>query len=73
MSFAEKVVWVTGASSGIGEALAHDMLDGGAMLVLSGRNAPNLSSARRPRQLRRQDKHGYEALVAVVWQHSPHD
>ena len=43
MSFAEKVVWATGASSGIGEALARDMLDGGAMLVLSGRNADALA------------------------------
>ncbi len=43
MSFAEKVVWVTGASSGIGEALARDLLSGGAMVVLSGRNSDALA------------------------------
>ena len=33
--FAEKVVWITGASSGIGEALAYLFRSRGAKLVVS--------------------------------------
>jgi len=43
MSFADKVVWVTGASSGIGEALARELLSAGAWVVLSGRNLDALA------------------------------
>ncbi|MCP3728083.1 SDR family NAD(P)-dependent oxidoreductase [Paraburkholderia sp. CNPSo 3272] len=37
MAFEGKVVWVTGASSGIGEALSRQLLDRGAYVILSGR------------------------------------
>lgn len=37
MSFQDKVAWITGASSGIGEALAYALHDRGAKLILSSR------------------------------------
>lgn len=45
--FAGKVVWITGASSGIGEALAHAFAREGARLVLSSRRAGELERVRR--------------------------
>ena len=36
--FNEKVVWITGASSGIGLALAKELIQKGAKLAVSGRN-----------------------------------
>jgi short-subunit dehydrogenase len=42
MSFQGKVVWITGASAGIGEALARALARQGARLVLSARNEGEL-------------------------------
>jgi len=41
-SFKDQVIWITGASSGIGEALAHEMSAQGAKLILSSRRIDEL-------------------------------
>ncbi|WP_223508358.1 MULTISPECIES: SDR family NAD(P)-dependent oxidoreductase [unclassified Pseudomonas] len=42
MSFKDEVVWITGASSGIGEGLAEAFLREGAWVILSGRRVSEL-------------------------------
>ncbi len=46
VTFARQVVWITGASSGIGEALARAFSGCGARVVLSARNVPELQRVR---------------------------
>jgi hypothetical protein len=41
--FTKDVVWITGASSGIGKSLAFDMMREGAIVVISARNATALT------------------------------
>jgi NADP-dependent 3-hydroxy acid dehydrogenase YdfG len=52
----DKVVWITGASSGIGEALSHAFSDEGALLVLSARREEELERVRNNISINR-DKH----------------
>ncbi len=47
MDFTGKIVWITGASSGIGEALAYEFSRKGAQLVLSARNGSRLDEVRK--------------------------
>lgn len=42
MSFRDKVVWVTGASSGIGEAVAYAFIKDGAKVIISARRESEL-------------------------------
>lgn len=46
MSFQEKVVWITGASSGIGKALALELSNQNALLIISARNQEALESVK---------------------------
>ena len=46
MSFQNKVIWVTGASSGIGKALAIELSNQNALLILSARNKEALTSVK---------------------------
>jgi dehydrogenase/reductase SDR family protein 7B len=54
--FTGQVVWITGASSGIGEALAYAFSASGARVILSSRRADELERVRRgcahPEQVR---------------------
>lgn len=44
--FKNLTIWITGASSGIGEALAIELSKRGATLILSGRNSDNLNAVK---------------------------
>lgn len=46
-NYNNKVVWITGASSGIGEALAYSLNRKGALLIISGRSHENLEKVKR--------------------------
>ena len=47
MNFQNKVIWITGASSGIGRALALELSNFDALLILSARNEAALESVKK--------------------------
>ncbi|MDZ7956439.1 MAG: SDR family oxidoreductase [Aulosira sp. DedQUE10] len=47
MLFLDKVVWITGASSGIGEALAYQFANQGAKLIISSRKQEELQRVKQ--------------------------
>ncbi|RYZ49598.1 MAG: SDR family NAD(P)-dependent oxidoreductase, partial [Proteobacteria bacterium] len=73
-----KLIWLTGASSGIGEALAYELAKKGAKLILSARNTSELnrvrSSCTAPEThhvvpLDLEQYLGLEGLANEIWAH----
>jgi short-subunit dehydrogenase len=60
MTLTDRLVWITGASSGIGEALAYDLSHRGAHLVLSSRREEALEEVRQ--RCARPDDHVVQTL-----------
>ncbi|XP_053205078.1 dehydrogenase/reductase SDR family member 7-like [Panonychus citri] len=52
LSIPGKIIWITGASSGIGEALAYQLAQFGVKLIISGRNDNRLERVKKNLQLK---------------------
>jgi short-subunit dehydrogenase len=63
-----KTIWITGASSGIGEAVARECYSQGARLIVSARDERKLESLREslldPRSVKLEEEHGAAATAA---------
>lgn len=57
MNFKNKIVWITGASSGIGEALCYRLNELGAKLIISSRNRDALYQVKNNCKLNQLDVH----------------
>lgn len=75
-AYTDTVIWITGASSGIGEALAYALSEANARLILSARREETLEAVRlqcaRPEQIRvlpmdLEDHSGMADLVERAW------
>jgi short-subunit dehydrogenase len=60
MVYQNKVVWITGASSGIGEHLAYALAEQGAKLILSSRNEKELQ------RVKNNCRHDADILIVVL-------
>lgn len=78
MSFQDKVVWITGASSGIGKALALELSKQGALLIISARKENVLNEVKAacqtpekvkvlPLDLEQYDNFDQKAKEAIAW------
>jgi short-subunit dehydrogenase len=78
MSFQNKVVWITGASSGIGKALALELSQQGALLILSARKETTLHEVKAacansenvkvlPLDLEHYNDFGQKVVEALKW------
>ena len=47
MSFSNKIIWITGASSGIGKALAIELSHQNAKLIISSRKKEDLELVKK--------------------------
>ncbi|MET1253713.1 SDR family NAD(P)-dependent oxidoreductase [Aliikangiella maris] len=63
MDYNNKVIWITGATSGIGKALSFALAAKGAILILSGRNEAALKLLSQ--ELHNPDLHSYLAFDLV--------
>ncbi|MEE4213952.1 MAG: SDR family NAD(P)-dependent oxidoreductase [Bacteroidales bacterium] len=57
MKYNTKVFWVTGASSGIGEAMVYELLDRGARVIASSNNADELNEVKKRCEARKHVLH----------------
>ncbi|MEE4155512.1 MAG: SDR family NAD(P)-dependent oxidoreductase, partial [Erythrobacter sp.] len=77
MDYSGKVAWITGASSGIGAALAKELAQRGAHLVLSGRDEARLEQVAQgcgetlllPFDVREADALAAATEAALGWKH----
>lgn len=78
MSFQDKVVWITGASSGIGKALALELSKQGALLIISARKEKLLDEVKEsckhpervkvlPLDLEQYDQFDQKTKEALAW------
>jgi short-subunit dehydrogenase len=77
--FRDKVVWITGASSGIGEAVAYEFFRQGAKLILSSNEQEELARVKKacgaPQEnvallpIDLEDFDGMPAVVSQAWNH----
>jgi len=78
MGFQDKVVWITGASSGIGKALALELSQRGALLIISARKENALNEVKAacqspekvkvlPLDLGQYDNFNQTAKEAIAW------
>ena len=65
--FKDKVVWITGASSGIGAEMAKQLASAGAILVLSSRNIKALEQVKSTL-----DKSENHLVISMDLEHSEH-